>query len=225
MTRLPNYAYTLLTIAIVVLTSLTSARSQTRESNTLDHHFDSVTIKEASIILALNGIANDNSLPIGLEVAAAQPESPEREINLTLKDTTLRTVLNEIIKQDSRYTWISDGGVIYFYAKLDRDPLLQDLLATNLGEFTIGGDRTTSQVRNRILELPEIKAKLERAKVSPLVIFWRGADHGKLEDGFSSQIANVTLKSLLDQIILHSTQKFWMLNRYGKSNEYVVLNF
>lgn len=225
MRRLPGYIAVLLALSIIALTTLISGHAQVRENDILDHHFDVVTIREPSIILALTGIANENGLPIGLEVAAAQPESPGREINLTLKNTILRDVLNEIVKQDPRYRWTSNRGVIYVYPATDRDPLLQDLLATNLSEFTVERDCTTYALRSRILELPEIKAKLERAKVSPFVIAWRGADHGKLGDGFSPKVANVTLKSLLDQIILRSAQKFWMLNRFGKTNEFLLLNF
>ena len=225
MRGLPGHIPVLLALTIIALTSFISVRAQVRENEILDHHLHVVTIREPGLILALTGIANDNGLPIGLEVAAAQPESPGREINLTLENTTLRDVLNEIVKQDPRYRWISNRGVIYVYPATDRDPLLQDLLATNLSEFTVERDCTTYALRSRILELPEIKAKLARAKVSPFVIAWRGADRGKLGDGFSPKVANVTLKSLLDEIILRSPQKFWVLNRFGKDNEYVVLNF
>lgn len=226
MSRLLIYIPRLLALSIIALTSLISAHAQVRENDILDHYFDAVTISEPSITLALTGIANENGLPIGLEVAAAQPESPEKEINLTLKNSTLRDVLNEIVKQDPRYTWTSNRGVIYVYPASDRDPLLRDLLATHLSEFTVEKDCTSYRLKDRILELPEIKAKLARAKVSPFVIAWRGANHEKLgSDCFSLHVSDVTLHHLLDQIVKQSDQKFWMLNRYGKNNEFVILNF
>jgi hypothetical protein len=198
---------------------------QIRKDEILKHHFDVVTITQPNIILALGGIANENGLPVGLEVAGTQPENPEREINISLKNTTLQDVLNEIVKQDPRYRWTSNGGVIHVYPMTDRDPLLQDLLETNLSAFMATSDGTTYRLRSRILDLPEIKSKLEKAKVTPFTIALTGADYGKLGDGFSLRVANVTLQSLLDQIILRSAQKFWMLNRVGRSNEFLVLNF
>jgi hypothetical protein len=212
-------------VLIVTLIALACVPAQTRESEILDHHFDVVKIKQANLILALSTLANENGLPIGLEVAAARPNSLEREINLDLKNSTLRDVLNAMVRQDSRYAWTSRGGTIYVYPTIDRDPLLLDLLATSLREFTVVSDRTTYRLRARILDLPEIKVKLQEAKASPFVIALTGADYGKLGDDFSLHVSDVTLKSLLDQIILHSAQKFWVLNRVGESKEYVVLNF
>jgi len=225
MRKLLKY-FVALSIVSIVLAGPHSNGCQINETDVLDHRFDELSVKESSIVLALSRIATEYRVPIGLEVAAKQPETPGREITLNLENTTLRGVMNAIVKQDSRYRWTATGDVVYVYPIAGRDPLLRDLLATNLGEFAVERDCTSYRLRDRIPELPEIKGKLARAKVSPFVIAWRGADREKLgSDCFSLHVSDVTLHHLLDQIIKQSNQKFWMLNRYGKTYEYVILNF
>jgi hypothetical protein len=214
----------ILIVGLALLGSLSSSQSQGRDIDILTRHIDDLEIKQPNIILALSAIANEYGVPIGLE-AARETGEPAREVDLRLKNATLREVLVALVKQDSRYGWTVTRGVVNVYPTRHHDPLLRDLLGTKLGGFSIGDNPTTYRLRHSILELAEIKSKLEKAKVTPFVVALTGADYEKVGKQFSLHTSDVTLQQLLNQIVREGEIKFWFLNRYGKDKEFLILNF
>ena len=113
-------------------------------------------------------------VPIGLEVAQGGTSSPE--IHLNFRDATLRQVFDAIVAADSRYEWIVDRGVINFRPRVTRDLFLKDLLDTRVSEFRIPGGTNSYDVRVALANLPEIKAKMDRADVTPKISAFTNAD-------------------------------------------------
>ena len=199
--------------------------AQGKETSILDERVKAITIREPTINLALSTIAREYHVPIGVEMAVKKKEQLDQEIAISLKDGTLRDLLNAVVKQDRTYNWKIVDEVVNVYPRDNHDPLLEDLLNTKIERFALGDNPTIYRIRNDIVELPEIRSKLEKARVTPHIVAYTGIDFERVGREFSMGVSNVTLQRLLNQIIRQSGVKFWILNRFGENNEWLILNF
>ena len=222
--------FTLKNIAVPCLAGLLivagagRGQAQTKESGILDRRVEAVTISEVNIVLALAHIADEYDIPIGLEVAAAHKEPKEKKIDISIEKGSLRDLLEAIVAQDSRYSWKIIDGVVNVYPRANRDTLLNDLLDTRIQEFLLAKNTSLYRIRYSIVELPEIKSKLEKAEVTAYTVAYTRMDFARLGE-FSMRVSNVTLRELMNRIVRESDVKFWILNRFGKNNELLILNF
>jgi hypothetical protein len=206
-------------VCIVVVCAEVSV-GQTRVGNMLNHRLEPLETQADTMHLMLSKISGDYSVPIGLE-AATDGEGPI--LSVVIQGRNLRDVLDDIVKQDSRYEWRIVDDVINVRPRSRRDPLLEGILETRVRTFVIPKDMRLPRLRYELTEIPEIVTQLRKAEVSPGV-FWIGASP-KLGKDFSLSVTNVRFRDLLNQIIRTSDIKYWIVNRYGKHNEFFVLNF
>lgn len=123
------------------------------------------------------------------------------------------------------YKWEIIGGVINVFPKEDRDPFLQDILDTAIKEFIIKKGQTKINIRIAIANLPEIKEKLTNANMFPLNLEFVSTEFSKMDKNFSLAARNETVRSILNQIIRKSDAKCWVVSRFGKKQEFLVVNF
>jgi hypothetical protein len=115
--------------------------------------------------------------------------------------------------------------VINVYPKAGRDDLLASLLETPVHDFTIAEGTGRKVIQNQMVALPEVKAKLEAARVTPSFFVVSNLDVYPVGAKFSLTARDTTLRGLLNRIVRDSTAKFWLLRRDGVSGENLILNF
>jgi hypothetical protein len=188
----------------------------------LDRRVRDVRVEAENAAAALSQIAYDYNVPIGVEAAS---KGKWRAVRIDLREATLREVLDAVAAQDPRYEWREEGGVVNFTPTADRDELSADVLGTTVSHLSIEQGTSRASIKDKILELPAVKAKLEKAGVSAGFTGLLGRDYDKIGPGFTLQVSNVTVREVLNQIISTSEAKCWIVNRYGDKHENFVLNF
>jgi hypothetical protein len=211
-------------IVVAVASYSCMGQSQSTDNDILGQHVEQVTINEPSVLLALKTIANDYRIPIGFEGKTKDNPLFDPPILVSIQYGTLRDVLDAVLAQDKRYRWNTIDGVVNVYPEANRDEVLMGLLDTRIREFVLPKNPTLLGARSAIVELPEIKSELEKARMTaPLIVVYTG--HFRRLKDFSMRESNVTLREILNKIVAGSQAKFWVLNRWGKDNEELILNF
>ncbi len=178
-------------------------------------------IKGKSINQVLELLSEEYGMRVGIDLGD-EKLTPRREINLNLPETNLKDFLNSVIAKDPRYTWKLEGGVIHIWPVSERDTLLSTLLDTKISHFAIIGEMSIYGIYNDILDLPEIKSKLVIAGVAPLTFRGPGSWAKLSKETFFNE-SNLTMRELLDRIVLKTEVKQWVISRWGKNSEYISL--
>lgn len=170
------------------------------------------------------GRLTEYGIRLGIELAEEKlpPLTPRRGIDLNVPETNVKDFLDTVVAKDPRYTWKLEGGVVHVWPKTERDTLVTTLLDTKISHFTFAGGVSRYHIQNEIMNLPEISSLLDFAGVSPL-IFISFANQAKLEKGTVFDESNVTLRELLDKLVLKTEIKQWVIMRWGEKSEYITL--
>lgn len=209
-------------IGLVVLFafSFVPEASAFKEPDVLIRQIKTTAIKDECIAQILDRLATDYEIPLGI-VLGDEKLIPRREIDLNVPETTLKDFLDSVIGKDPRYTWKLEGGVIHVQPVTERDALLTTLLDTKISHFAFTESATRYAIFNDILKVPEIQSQLIVADVAPLV--FRMGLMQRNGEGISFQESNLTLRDLLDRIVLRTHIRRWVLLRWGKNSEYISL--
>jgi hypothetical protein len=187
----------------------------------LTQQIRATAIKGQTLEEVLGTLTNDYGVPIGIELGYQKITARRREIDLNIAETTLKDFLDAVIAKDPRYTWKLEGGVIHVRPLKGRDALLTALLDTKISSFAFTGGATRYRVFSDILSVPEILAQLIVADVAPLFILIGSMP--RVEKGISFEESNLTLREMLDRIILKTDIKRWVLVRWGENGEFITL--
>lgn len=182
-----------------------------------------IAIKDENIDQAL-GRLTEYGIRLGIELAEEKlpPLTPRRGIDLKVPETNVKDFLDAVVAKDPRYTWKLEGGVVHVWPKTERDTLITTLLDTKISHFTFAGGVSRYHVQHEILKLPEISSLLDFAGVSPL-IFLNFANQMKFEKATVFDESNVSLRELLDKLLLKTEIKQWVIMRWGENSEYITL--
>ncbi len=191
------------------------------EPDLLARQIRTTAIKSESIDQILGRLTSDYEIPIGIELGD-EKLTPRREINLDLRETNLKDFLDSLISKDSRYRWKLEGGVIHVWPVSGRDTLLAALLEEKISHFAIIGEVNRNAIYHDIMNLPEIKSKLVIAGIEPLTFLGPGSWTKLGKDTFFNE-SNLTLRELLDSVVLKTEIKQWVISRWGKNSEYISL--
>lgn len=208
---------------LLCLTRAGDATGQDSAPGFLDRPVRDFRIEEGSVGWVLSNAAKTFDVPVGFE-GAREPDAGPR-VSVAIRGGTMRDVLDAVIRQDPRYEWRVVDGVINVFPKTSRDDLLASLLATPVREFSIAGGTGRKVIQMRITDLPEVKAKLEAARVTPTYFAVSNLDVIPVGAKFSLTMTDTTVRGLLNRIVRDSTAKFWVLRRDGVSGEDLILNF
>ncbi len=195
---------------------------QKRPDDMLNRRLEPLAIEADSMAEILSKISGDYGIPIGQE-AATDGQSPT--LSVVIQGRSLRDVLDEIVKQDPRYEWKVIDGVINVFPRTKRDLLLANILDQRVQSFTIPKATRLIQIRYAIAAIPEVKELLQQANVTPMDYIAVGGDLVKPGQDFSLNTSDSTVREILNQIIRTSDFKYWIVNRYGKNNEFFIVNF
>jgi len=165
------------------------------------YHIENASITEA--LQKLKASATGGTLVLTLEVAPFQSE-PEKNLALSVKDSTVKGVLDRIAASDPRYTYYEFGGGLVHVLPVDADADPQDLLNTEVKMFTASGIPYDRLLQYPDHYIPELGAELARRRTA-------GGVTGSML--FSSGVASVTVKvtygtvrSCLNQVSLEAAK-------------------
>ncbi len=190
-----------------------------------DRTIQRFTIREVSLFDALNKLAIDERIPIGIELKNRNHEGKSVVLNLDIKKIKLRELLALMVQQDRSYSWEVSADVINFTPVQDRDPFLAKVLATNIASFRPGSGRDKLQLRNAITELPELGKLLEAHKVSALNFGSSLTDRIAFPANVDLNCADTDVRGILNRIVRESNSKVWVLGWDSDKKDVIYLNF
>ena len=208
-------------LLVLLAFSFVSQASAFNEPEILTRQIKATAIKGQSIDQVLDLLAEKYGIRLGIELGD-EKLTPRREITLDLPVTNLKEFLDSLIAKDPRYTWKLEGGVIHVWPVSERDSLLATLLDTKISHFAIIGEVNRSAIYKDIMDLPEIRSKLIIAGVEPLTFRGPGSWAKLRKETFFNE-SDLTLRELLDKIVLITDFRQWVICRWGKNSEYVSL--
>ena len=215
MKKLKTLRFTFCLFAVILVASdPCPAQDNAVESKTSDlaqRQFENVRLEEESIGALLSHFSFAYGIPIGLEVARKGDELTSYRIDF--KKGTLSDLLNQFVAEHKQYTWKIENGVLSVFPTYGyRDPILEELLTTNISSFSVKEKTSTWGFGEALVATPEIKRILKRRGMTCDVGYLGGFYIQQLGQQFTLDVSNVPLKSLLDQVIKESpVAKHWVV--------------
>lgn len=212
-------------VALLIMAAITPCLAGSLHGDLLNYQVQAISVSDQTIDEILGRIANENRIPVGLELVSPIKGAPEKKIALHLPETTLQELLDALVKQDPRYDYQVRNGVINVFPKSQRDALLSELLNTTVSHFSIPESTRQYRIKNNLMELPELEARMQQYGVHPLILA-NGPSLKHAGSGFSMNVSNVTLREILNQLIQTSEVKFWVLgwDHWGE-DKFLFLRF
>jgi len=215
---------------LVVLSVLASLVCEDRSfwqndaSELLDRKL-TVHVSRATLIYTLGTLARDYGIRIGLEKSSTHKD--EKKIDIDVEGASLRDVLDSITRQEPAYRWELIDGVINFTPVQDRYGFVVSLLDTPVSRFALTKGSDKFDIRNRILELPEVRSLMTSQgivvdRLSDDYSYSRSTDAGKRSD---LSISNTNVRGVLNKVIRDSEYKTWVIELTGKNKESLLISF
>jgi len=210
-------------ICLAVLLSFSSVTEVRAfdEPDLLTQQIRPIVIKGETVEGVLGTLSRDYRIPIGIELVYQKLSAPLPKIDLNLPETNVKEFLDSVMAKDPRYTWKLEGGVIHVRPSTGRDALLTSLLDTRISHFAFTEGATRYAIFSGLLMVPEIRTKLIVADVAPLFIIIGSMP--RVGKGISFEESNLTLREMLDRIILKTDIKMWVLVRGGENSDFITI--
>jgi hypothetical protein len=207
---------------VLVLLSINHTLSQTKGTNFLDEKIN-LSIKTGNIFQISSGLAFDR-VPIGFE-GATDFDIKSDVRNIKIENGTLREILDSIIKQEPKYTWEAQDGIVNIYPIQSRDEILKVLLETNIKDFWSRKETGKPQISRNINNSEEVSKFLDSKKVR-LLISTRTKPYAEEELIPDTDLSNTNLRKILNKIVLENKDsKFWSVWRSTNEERDIFLVF
>ena len=155
--------------------------------------------------------------PVGVDVAQGEGagEDSKADYRLNLKKGKLSDLLTQFAAEHDRYTWKIEGGVVSVFPKDGhRDPRLRELLATEVGNFSVKEKTDCQTFAQSLLNTPEVRETLGGYALTYDTGRFGGFYIQQLGQSFSLNVSNVRLKEVLDKVVKESpVAKTWVIRR------------
>ena len=215
----PTYAFVSVVFVCVLASYGTPCLGQTVEDNLLKRRV-SLRVKHGTIEEALNRLAVEQSIPIGWETSLS--DFVRHDVNVDLRDTALKDVLDYLVLAEPSYRWKLENGVINVIPVVDRDDLLEKLLSLRIKEFDPPKGLYLVFFRDAILEIPEVRSFLQtNGFEASRTAHMSGAMPPPLD--FEFRVADIELRELLNKLIRDGHRRMWILSRNGPRRELLHL--
>jgi hypothetical protein len=206
-----------------LMISETSASAQTTSVNLLEHRI-TLHIKDGTFLYALDTLCVDYRIPIGFELALGH--KAQYHLNIDLENATLEDVLNEIVGQERGYRWELRDGVINIIPITSRDDFVEKLLNTPIRRFDPPKKLGKFQIRDAIIELPEVVALLKANGITASHYgYLYAASSPYTNDKVDLNISGTDVRGLLNKVIRETEHNMWMVSRSGRNLSSLDLGF
>jgi hypothetical protein len=210
---------TILILCLVVSLIGTTSRGQQLNDDPSSRRISNFIEHDCNIHQVLSDLADTYEVPIGFEESTAFDGRPTPSIRIDIKSGTIQDVLNLLVNADPRYEWKTVNGVINVYPKLKQDNVL-DVVIPSFKADT----HSKASLREAIADLPQVKARMRKLGVRPLQ-FQFGGMVGAPYARIVLSMKNSSLREILNEISKQTAEHYWIVNRFGKKHEFLIVNF
>ncbi len=156
-------------------------------------------------------------IPIGFELIPSVREEDELRISINVMNGTVRDVLDHLVKQDPRYRWEIQDGIINVLPVEANGSILDVMVPF----FNIQ-DVDAEDVPRALLDLSEVQSRLW---ILGLVGSNTVQYDGPVRDLplFSLSMTNVTVRDILNEILRRGHSKSWEVSTRGKRKKQVSI--
>lgn len=169
-----------------------------------------VKLEDVPFITVVATLSLDHRIPIGLELGTFSYDGVRRNFDAT--DKTLKEILNLICQYWPAYTWEVKDGVVNVVPAVARDTLIEHLLSTKISHFSPHKVTDKFELRNAIVDLPEVKSFLDANGVS----VFRLGNPLRPSDQIGAvdlSVSDTDVKGVLNKIVRETERKFWTVGR------------
>jgi len=173
---------------------------------------ENVQLKRQKVSDLFGSFSFQYLVPVGLEVAHGGEEPTLFE--LELKQGTLSELLKQFVAEHPEYTWKIENGILNIFPKDDyRDPLLRQLLATEIESFSVAKRTSSWNFGKNLLGTLEAKRLIDSYRVTCDSGYPGGFYIQQLGREYSFDVSHIPLKSILDKVVRESpTTRYWILS-------------
>lgn len=181
-------------------------------------------VNQGTLLQALSTLSVDEKIPIGFELALSHKN--EYHLNVNADNITLQEVLDRIAEQEPAYRWEVRDGVINIIPTKSRDDFVEKLLNTPIHRFNLPKVPGKFQIRDKIVELPEVVDLLKANGVtaSHYGYFYR-SPNTHTDSNLSLSISNTDVRGILNKVIRESEHKMWIVSRSGDGLKSLDIGF
>lgn len=209
-------------VMCLVIMSQASASSQKTTTNLLEQRI-TLHIKQGTFLYALSTLCVDYRIPIGFEPAVGH--KAQYHLNIELENATLDNVLNEIVGQETGYKWELRDGVINVIPITSRDDFVEKLLNTEVRQFDQPTKLGKFQIRDAIVELPEVVALLKANGIKASHYGYSYNPSLNADKGIDLSISGTDVRGVLNKVIRETEHNMWMVSRSGKNLSSLDISF
>lgn len=198
-----------------------SANSQNSDSDSILMKRVTFYVNQSGVNSALSLLASKARVCIGF-VDASTSSADERKLSIQILKGTVKDVLNEIVKQDDKYTWNEAGQVINVHPSKNDSPIMR-IARTTIPSVEFDSVEL-EDLGFRIFQYPQTKAVLERSGKK----YGRGFKYSGPALGNPNVSLSAIGSSILEisnDVLRKGYARFWHLDLDGPNNEFVRLNF
>lgn len=174
---------------------------------------ENVRIKVQSIEEFFSHLSFSYDIPVGLEVA--QNDSQLDVYRIDFKRGTLSDLLMTFVAEHNQYAWRIEGGVVSVFPKDNyRDPILRELLATEISRFSVKEKTSSWGFGESLLSTPEIRRILKRHRLTYDAGYLGGFYIQQLGQRFAFDVTKVRVKPILDKVVKESpVARIWTMRK------------
>jgi hypothetical protein len=206
----------------LLMISETSASGQTTKDDLLERRI-TLHIKQGTFLYALSTLCVDYKIPIGFEPALGH--KAQSDLNIDFENATLEGVLNEIVGQETDYKWESRDGVINIMPITSRDDFVEKLLNTEIHRFDQPKKLGKFQIRDAIVELPEVVALLKANGITASHYGYFYGPNLHTNTRIDLSISGTDLRGVLNKVIRETEHNMWIVSRSGKNLTSLDISF
>ena len=196
-----------------------------------------INLSKATLVEVLSTLAVEYRVAIGLEEATDSRQKINKRMyvedgkikwkdgTINIKSGTLKEVLDSLVEQEPQYTWEVRDNVINVFPVQLRDEFLKKLLETKIEKFSPQKSMNKFEIRDMIVELPEVKALLKAEKVKALNRYYSTRRSIYADDEIDLSISNTDVRGVLNKIARDSEHKIWFIERIGEKREDLLVSF
>jgi hypothetical protein len=207
---------------ILLITILNGYQTEAQSRDLAGKNSDLATRRIRNVALEghlwhlLTKLSLDFDIPLGLEISADEQLSNRYRVELS--EGTIADLMGQIIRQNERYDWLIENGVVNVFPRDKyRNAFLAELLTVRIGSFVVNKNSDCLKLQDDLVKTPEIKAVID-AHGMQIGTNFSGFYIPQLGRTFSLEVSDVTLKTLLNRIIRESPlARTWIIRTDNSS--------
>lgn len=205
-------------ILIVTLLANIESDGQIRTSRSILSRQVTLVVEDVDPDLVLKTLSNRGRISVGFYRIRPNHNSLEPKISLKVVGGSVRDVLDQFVKADSRYTWVEIDGVLNIF------PVEVPVLLLSTVDTVDFEDLKLDDVGSILLSLPETSATLRAVGLSNAILRTR---YGQAtpNKNISLLMKCSSIQDVLNKILRDKHARYWTVEYGGDNFEYLSILF